>query len=302
MLTSRHPEVGAPLFSRFLRGVRRHPVLLFGLISLLAVALLLTVLPKSTSQAAETASGITWQPGRMALEEDSDGQCYGVVNSSVAVNNDKLATVLTNTFRTLAPYDDGEPDGFGTATIEEASSNTGTVAIESKLAVDCKIAFGEEGAVRGRKLLPVPEMANGGLSSLGGNVMYVLVGAVVIAGISLALGPAALEQSVYSAVAGCVGGAAMTSSTHLLSGASPGWKGGLISGVAGCISGASFALLPVKTIGLKIAEAVRPWIGRPVASIVGAELATANGLGATPIARVVPQVLEAVATGAEGAV
>ena len=307
-MTLRQAEAGVPRFLRIPKGVRRHPAFLFGLISLLAVALLLTILPKAVSRADVETSGFTWKPGQLSVEKTPYGQCYGVVEGLVDTDDERLATILAATFRTLAPYDDGEPDGFGKQTIEKTSLDTteDTVAIESKLAVDCAIAVDDGGSEhKGRELLPVPRFTNGGLSSLGGNLMYVIVGATVVTALSLAVGSATVEQGIFNGIAGCLGGAAMTSTTHLLSGAAPGWKGGLVSGAAGCVSGAAFALLPVKVIGMKIADAIRPWISRPVAAVVGTELVAAAeqaGSGATPLVNGIPEVFGAIAKGAESAI
>lgn len=274
------------------------------LVPLLTAALVLTVfLPRATSLADSGNPGITWTPGQMSIDQDPSGQCFAAVTGSFTAVNQKEAIVISNLFDALKekPFDVPQ-EGFGKETIRKSSLDAAKdrVTVESRLGVDCGIAVQPGPNTRGRGLLPIPRWLNGGVSSGAANVLYVVVGVAVTAAIVLAVGEATLSataQTALIALAGCLGGSAMTAATHALSGAAPGWKGGLVDGAAGCISGTTFALLPVRTIGTRVAQVMGGWAGRPVRDVLGAGLVSAAQSAGTDTS-VVTVVLNGIATGA----
>lgn len=277
----------------------------FGFVAaLLALVLTVAIIPKANSKADTGDVDIVWAAPQASIEKDPDGTCHANIDGSITTGNAQEATITSHFLQALRdqPYNDPQP-GFGSMSVERAKLNTAEnrVAFRSTLGVECGIAVKNRPVPEdGRRPLPVPIWLNGGVSSLAANILYVVVGSLVTAGIVLAVGQVTLSAAVQTALialAGCLGGAAMTAATHALSGAAPGWRAGLVDGATGCISGTTFALLPVRTIGTSLARVIGRWAGRPVQDVLGASLTTTTRRVA-PDPSTVARVLDGVAMGA----
>jgi hypothetical protein len=306
--------------SHLLKGMFNRRIFLLFTAPLLAVALGLTLVPRSASHAAVLNSAavdnVEWIPGDAQNIQDASG-CYSQQNATINTSSPTVASMIAGVIEADKEHD-VNANGIKTIIVWNTTVNGSSV----NLVIDGWYNDGCSGPIASSKgtsvakgtavsavdhrtaggmhnILPasvIPTWAKGAVGAIAGAAVYVGVSILVAATIAyffpaIAAGTAsAAALAAAAAVAGCIGGATSTAVTLVVAGASSGWQANLSNAVAGCATGAAIALLPIAAFGQKVATTLRTALSRGAVDAGGTALSTAGteaGVQLGPISQVI---------------